>query len=63
MSSHLLLTAVCTLAITHPLWGADDPLQAKVTQLCRDYIEGFGSPSTSLVYHARLNGPRGIDVL
>ncbi len=35
----------------------------QVRQLCRDYIAGFGSNDTHLVYHSRLDGPRGLDVL
>ena len=34
-----------------------------VKQLCANYLEGFGSEATNLVYHHRLNGPKGLDVL
>ncbi len=63
MSGNLTLAILCSLATIQPMQGADDALQAKVTQLCRDYIEGFGSTATNVVYHNRLDGPRGIDVL
>jgi len=31
--------------------------------LLDDYLAGFGAESTGLVYHHRLNGPRGLDAL
>jgi len=38
-------------------------LKHNVKHLCRDYLEGFGSRATSLVYHHRLNGPKAVDAL
>ena len=35
----------------------------RVKALCRLYLEGFGSPSTGLAYHHRLDGPKGIGAL
>lgn len=43
--------------------GDDTALKANVKQLCRDYIAGFGSPSTNVMYNRRLDGPKGIAVL
>ena len=40
-----------------------DALVDNVKQLCRDYLEGFGSANTPLVYHHRLNGPKGLAAL
>jgi hypothetical protein len=34
-----------------------------VKRLCREYLEGFGSTQTGLVYHHRLNGPQGLGAL
>ena len=34
-----------------------------VKRLCREYVEGFGSADTRLVYHHRLNGPKGVAAL
>jgi len=34
-----------------------------VKKLCKDYYEGFGCDATNLVYHIRLNTPKGIAVL
>lgn len=41
----------------------DAALAVQVKQLCWSYIADFGSEKTRLVYHHRLNGPRGIDAL
>ena len=41
----------------------NDAFGSRVKELCRKYIEGFGSERTNVVYHHRLNGPRGIRVL
>ena len=41
----------------------DDGMTSQVKQLCGTYIEGFGAETTNLVYHHRLNGPRGLDAL
>ena len=42
---------------------AADPLRRQVKQLYHGYVAGFGSPSTGLVYHHRLDGPRGVEAL
>ncbi len=38
-------------------------MRPAVIELCRKYVEGFGSQSTHLVYHHRLNGPKGLGAL
>ena len=38
-------------------------MKAQVKQLCQAYIEGFGAERVNLVYHHRLNGPRGLEAL
>jgi len=49
--------------VTSRARSAEDSLAADVKKLCRDYIAGFGSTSTQVCYHHRLNGPRGIGAL
>ena len=34
-----------------------------VRELCREYLDGFGSPATGLVYHHRLDGAQGLAAL
>lgn len=38
-------------------------LRARVTELCRLYRNAFGSKDTGLVYHHRLDSPRGVAAL
>jgi hypothetical protein len=38
-------------------------LRPQVLELCRHYVTGFGSTNTGLVYHHRLDGPRGVGAL
>jgi len=39
------------------------PLRDQVAELCRDHLSGFGSTETRVVYHHRLDGPRGLGAL
>ena len=41
----------------------DGALMDTVKLLCRDYLDGFGSADTGLLYHHRLNGPRALQAL
>ena len=56
-----IVAALC-LAAPAPCRG-DESLMENVKRLCEDYLEGFGSAQTDLVYHHRLNGPTGLDIL
>ena len=55
------LFTVCTgqLALSADL----ETLSRDVKALCRDYVTGFGSDQTHLVYHHRLDDPKGIAAL
>jgi hypothetical protein len=65
----LFLAMLLLLRPGRILLGADQkpnaasPLSERVRHLCDKYVQGFGSPTTELVYHHRLNGPRGTAVL
>lgn len=41
----------------------EEDMKSSVIRLCREYLEGFGSGTTNLVYHHRLNGPDGLNAL
>ena len=56
--------AMLTVCTGQMVLGADlETLTRDVKSLCRDYVAGFGSEQTSLVYHHRLDGPQGIAAL
>jgi hypothetical protein len=61
--SALPWAVVALLASSHVAARGDDDLEAHVQQLCQAYLEGFGADSTGLVYHHRLNGPKGLEAL
>ena len=48
---------------SHVASEGDDEMKSQVQQLCQAYLEGFGADTTNLVYHHRLNGPRGLGAL
>lgn len=65
MATVLSLTAGFASPWT-PFARCGDPrqsLEANVRQLVDRYWEGFGSPQTELVYHHRLDGPKGLSAL
>ena len=65
----LIIAAVCLLAARGPLVADDqtaeeaDTLTDQVRELCDIYWDGFGAESTGLLYHTRINGPKGIGAL
>ncbi len=59
----MLCGVVMLLAASRGMCQGDDGMKAQVKELCRNYIEGFGAESVNLVYHHRLNGPRGLEAL
>jgi len=61
---HALALAVSLVLGTQVLAAQpEQQFSGRVRQLCRKYLEGFASPQTDLVYHHRLNGPRGLAAL
>ena len=66
---HLSAAAAAWLLVTAVGLSAEqsddsgDELAPRVTSLCRQYVAGFGSKATQVVYHHRLDGPRGIAAL
>lgn len=58
-----VLALMVGLGATDAARAGGEALLSSVKHLCRDYIEGFGSPNTKVCYHYRLNGPKGEAVL
>ncbi|MFZ5832744.1 MAG: hypothetical protein ACOY3P_21870 [Planctomycetota bacterium] len=60
----LLFALQCTLLRLGPAArGAEDSVRSRAEELTRIYVDAFGSRNTGLVYHHRLDGPRGTAVL
>ncbi len=59
----VLVAPLCEAAEARPAASDEAEFPEQVQRLCRRYVAGFGSDRTQLVYHHRLNGPRGVDAL
>jgi len=59
-----LAAGIAWLVLTSIGHSADEAeFPVRVRELCQTYLAGFGSDATQLVYHHRLDGPRGVAVL
>lgn len=54
---------VAAVIVTPAVGDEDRTFSDDIKVLCQEYVVGFGSDHTGLVYHHRLDGPRGIDAL